>query len=617
MNNHTILSKYPYAGSSQSLMEYFYIIGYSKDKISNLTSKNNLQSLQPEILSIINNSNKVNVVDSEIILHQVFPSIPAIIDLNEQKSRPKKSTVIFMINPDDYHKPIKNPSCCSGLIFHESNKSNPKLLIPKAFCIISQYPFFSFFNDLNKRIFDLFKKNLEIPIEIIIYNMLNFIPAPINFDLELNIFPLSEPNSNLIKSPSINNPNNGIASEARAFSTVSVNSNSSVGSNNSNNITYKLRQLSGYPQIDMDIIKLFNFLPIENIIEIFLMLLLEIDVIFFSKNLEILNPLMYILSKLTFPCDDSIYQWNIVSVSKLEFSNENIFSGRTGTLIIGVNCSYDSSIETYKVRGNNFVVDLDNKKLEYITTCQEEFDTMNNFRKFIKASIFPSISYSYIFSNPNSGNTNFFYWNFLNKFYNDILYLVNKYRTSLPAPYNNQIFINSSTAANERQTIANNHNSSNFNNINEAYGLLFDFFDYSDIDRIYKTNKEVQEVFYSFMIQLLSVFYSFFKLKSISEKNIDISEENNNFFIKCIDENIDKEFFDPKYKTFNENEKFFYNNFISTKRYDKFFSGYIVKNDANNMHKMPFLITEEFIYVFKSQSIDLTNVIYKGSLFIL
>lgn len=652
MNNHTTYKKYPYAGYSQNLMEYFYIIGYSSDKISSYGTKNNQHLPEPEILSIVNNSSQIKVVDSEIILRQIFPSTPGVIDINEQKARPKKSTVIFSLNPDDYNQPIiKIPSCCSALIFYEqNNKLNPKFFIPKAFCIVSQYPYFSFFNDINKRILECFEKKLDIPIEIIIFNMLNFIPSPINFDLELNIFPMNEKNNKIfnkafsVSSGSFrnNNSNKGnlklkanvnthinstthntnnnfninTGKDSRTFSNTSHNSNSSSNSPMYHNFTYKLRQLSGYPQMDMDIIKLFNILPIESIIEIFIMLLLEIDVIFFSKNLEILNSVMYIFSKLTFPCDDSDYQWSIVTVSKGEFSLDNRFSGRTGTLMIGVNCTYEATIETYKVRENNIVVDLDNKKVEFITTSQEEFDTMSDFRKFLKVSILPAASYSYLFINQNTPGANFFFPNFLNKLYTDLLYYVHKNRALLPSPYNLFSLNSCSNVANDRQTLANNNiilSNLNFNNANEAYGALFDFFDYSDVDKIYKSNKEIQEIFYNFMIQLLSVFYNFFKLKSISEKNIDISEEMNSFFIKCSDENNDKEYFEQKYNTFNEHEKYFYKNFISSKRYDKFFLGFLVKSDVNKMHKMSYQFSEEYIYILKSQGVQLNSDVLKGN----
>lgn len=609
MSKSQTFKRYPHSGYSPNLMEYFYIVGYSRDKILNQTKIKELDSSEPEILSVLNNSNNIPAIESEIILNQIFPNKPNFDLLNDPKTRPKKQSVIFILNPDDYNKPIKQPKCCSALIFYETTKSsnnNNKLYIPKAFCIVSQYPYFSFFNELNKKIWESFKKNLDIPLEIIIYNMLNYIPSPLNFDLELNIFPM---NNNSLKEENKNLTEN----KEKDNRTSSIKSNGSGGSFPSWNTTYKLKQLTGYPLIDMDIIKIFNILPIEDVIEIFLMILLEIDIIFFSKNLEILNPIMYMLSKLTFPCDDTIYQWNIVTVSKAEFSQDNKFASRPGTIILGVNCSYDDSIEVLKIRDNNIlIVDLDtnlpyknNKRIEFITSKEKEkdFEEINNFRNFIKNSIFPSQNYSYFVLNKNQTQLNFFFANFIKGFYHNLYFFVFQNKNST---------LNNTLRNTERNTISINSNLQQNNNY-EGNEQIFDFFDCSDQEKLHKNNKEIQEIFYNFMLKLLSVFHNFFKLKNITEKNIDISDEKSSFFIKCSDPSNNREFFESKYNLLNEFEKFFYDSFIETKRYDRFFMGFIMKFDSNKMHKIANQFSEEYIYILKSDALDLNLAINHGN----
>ena len=54
--------------------------------------------------------------------------------------------------------------------------------------IISQYPFFKIFNELCDEIFELFNKNqFQIPIEIQIYNIINFFPAPDDTGLKMTL----------------------------------------------------------------------------------------------------------------------------------------------------------------------------------------------------------------------------------------------------------------------------------------------------------------------------------------------------------------------------------------------------------------------------------------------
>jgi len=623
--------KYPLAGFSPNLMEFFYIIGYSKDKINNLNTKIPETLGRPEILSVINNSNKIKELESNSLIDLIFPINPNIVGFSESSSiKPKKSTVIFSINPDDNNGlPIKNPNCTTALIFYEQHKENNKLFIPKAFCITSQYPYFSFFNELNRKILELFKKDLEIPIEIIIYNLINYIPSPINFDLELNLFPkkthktsemnthfdnsLNSPNklikdiSNIIiLNNNINNFNN--YDGQRTYSSISKNSTTSVNSNSNSNINtiYKLKQLSGYPQIDMDILKLFKILPMELIIELYMIILMEhLDIIFFSKNLEILNPVMYIFARLAFPCDDSMFQW-ILSVSIENFIPENHFVGKPGSIMIGVNCAYDTSLKDtiYKIRENpHYIVDLDNKKMEFITTNKTEYDKVINFGKFIKQSIFPPYNPSnYLLNfNPNTNlNNNFFFKDIFLNLFNDLNNVCYKKENNLKNVAGNNPNLNNNNGAtnvaNERGSIFYNRN----NNMNLCDDINFDFFDYKDIERIYKTNKEVQEIFYNFNLKILSVFYSFFNLKFIEEKNIDKFDARNTYFIQGSDSKNEKD-------NFNEYEKYFIENFKTSKRYDKFFLGFIVRNEVIRMYRMGLQFSEEYIYILKSSAIEINH----------
>ena len=55
-----------------------------------------------------------------------------------------------------------------------------------------------------------------------------------------------------------------------------------------------LNQLNGYPIIDFDLYEIFNLLPLNLIIEIYIFIFLEQSVLFFSSNLELLNIIMYI-----------------------------------------------------------------------------------------------------------------------------------------------------------------------------------------------------------------------------------------------------------------------------------------------------------------------------------
>ena len=75
-------------------------------------------------------------------------------------------------------------------------------------------------------------------------------------------------------------------------------------------------QASGYPYFDIDISQIFNLLNVDMIIKIFIITVIEQNILFFSKNLQNLNLTMFIFYALNYPYNDSTYFWHIVSVSK-------------------------------------------------------------------------------------------------------------------------------------------------------------------------------------------------------------------------------------------------------------------------------------------------------------
>ena len=150
-------------------------------------------------------------------------------------------------------------------------------------------------------------KDIEsIPVEITIYNIINFIPSPMNYSLNLDLFSYI------------------LTSEKEVV----------------------IRQLSGYPYLDFDLIKIFNILPINFVIEIFILTIIEQNMLFFSSNLELLNMVMFIMFVLNYPCNDTPFFWHIVSVSKDNFDSDNTFAGKVMDSLLGVNTTYNDNINT-------------------------------------------------------------------------------------------------------------------------------------------------------------------------------------------------------------------------------------------------------------------------------
>ena len=355
-----IIKKYPYLGYSPNLIEYFGIIGYSEtfipELISSIKNSNsylnsntqsqlkNISPYPPTVLSSITSNNDYGIVDNELIITQLYPDNPKIFTVEQNQPEPEKSNAIYSFCFDSLDGQTKLFYTCFGFKFYEIFKDEEdKYYIPKAFCIISQYPFFNAFFNICSNLYDILneKKNV-VPFEILLYNIINYIPSPINTKLELYLFTTDE------KDPKI-----------------------------------ELNQLSGYPNLDFDLFEIFNLLPLNLILQIYVLTFLEQNLLFFSSNLEILNIVMYIMYMFNYPCNDSTYFWHIVSVGKNNLVEENKFVGKIMLSLLGVNCTYDPSIDTSAFAESHYVVDIDNKKLIYKESLNISMDEKEDSNKLI------------------------------------------------------------------------------------------------------------------------------------------------------------------------------------------------------------------------------------------
>ena len=355
-----IIKKYPYLGYSPNLIEYFGIIGYSEtfipeliSSIKNLNSNpnpnnqsqlKNISPYPPTVLSSITSNNDYGIVDNELIITQLYPDNPKIFIVEQNQPEPEKSNAIYSFCFDSLDGQTKLFYTCFGFKFYEIFKDEEdKYYIPKAFCIISQYPFFNAFFNICSNLYDILteKKNV-VPFEILLYNIINYVPSPINTKLELYLFTTDE------KDPKI-----------------------------------ELNQLSGYPNLDFDLFEIFNLLPLNLILQIYVLTFLEQNLLFFSSNLEILNIVMYIMYMFNYPCNDSTYFWHIVSVGKNNLVEENKFVGKIMLSLLGVNCTYDPSIDTSAFAESHYVVDIDNKKLIYKESLNISMDEKEDSNKLI------------------------------------------------------------------------------------------------------------------------------------------------------------------------------------------------------------------------------------------
>ena len=518
--NDLLIKKYPYMGYSQNILEYFAIIGYQDNFIPIVI--NSKKKYYPTILTSVTSNTDFGIIDNQLIISQIYPSIPSLIYVNKNdiinvitQEKPPISSVIYSFCFDSTDGKSKLFYTCYAYKFyekyyHQLNNSNFEeyYYIPKAFCIISQYSFFSLFRYICKNIHKIFtkKENNTLPIELLIYNIVNFIPSPLNYNLYLELFSFYDCNISPIE----------------------------------------MNQLSGYPYIDFDLKEVFNILPINLFLEIYLMTIVEQSMLFFSSNLEILNMVMYIMYILNYPCNDSTYFWHIVSVSKDNLNEENKFVGKVMVSMLGVNATYDDCIDTSAFGGYHFIVDIDNKKiilkesLDLSLNEKEDSENLGKFHNYIKDII------------KDKNVESLFLKTFIKRLKSNLESIIFKEQdNSTPRKYNCFFNKNKST---------------------------------------YFNNRRIQEYFYDFCLNILTLFYQDLTLVASYDKIKRVEFNNEDQFRKIKDLGINSQS-----KSMVEGEIIFLELFRGAVKYKTYFENFIQNKDTMDVYKIALLFSDEFI----------------------
>ena len=593
-----------------------------KEKKSNINSLY-IKSISPILLSEISSDYNKEIISIDLMKDLIFPkgckffyyvsdikeseennsdidsvkSAPKIINSNEvkninNKNKPNSYNVIFSSNPQIENNSKKSINCYAFVFYkkYEININPGKMLYfytPYTYCIISEYPFYYSFNQLCNQIYALSKKPIEIPLEIILYNIVNFIPSPFNYNILINldIFYNSPNIENTY--PSINNISEKIEEN------INEKSNYIKGtrySNKSLNIEKDLKEikplkknikitfpsikfeiLSGYPLIQYNLVKvLLHKMTPEDIITIFFYTFLERSVIFFSNNIELLSLTINSYINLNFPLNDEKYYFNNVSISFDDYINGNSnFTGTAFTNVIGINSEYrEDYISNHIKLSQHLVVDLDNGYVKMVNK-----DNNSDF-------------------NDGDGDNDENIFKFLKKIYKNKEMKENMKQTILYKEVKNIFEMLTDL---KKKLIEKNDK---FKKIYDGKYIDYDYLeDYNDKDKIYsikQNNKNIQEAFYSLVNNLCIYFYENLSLKT--PENF----ENKNKKLDPMDVIFNDKFMeDSKYI---EEEISFLKELRQTMKFQSFVFGFIKSYNPIDLYKIPLTFTEEFLSMLSSKS---------------
>ena len=306
----TSLRKYA-TSNSIHLIDYFLIVGYEdiyiqekliKDiesiDISSSNAKTNIYKSKnyPTVLSSISSDYEGEIIDDEEIIKSIFPLKEVNIYFNKGDNIDidlNQKILIFSKKEKDI---INNGF---AYIFYEgiTLPNRTRIYIPKIFVIISQYQFYTTFYNICKEIHNLFySNNIQIPIELQLYNIINYTPVPIGKRLDMSLFPFYD----LIEINKCQCNEEFISLDEQKI--------------------YSIDRIKGYHEPEINIKELFEVINIELFVEIYIKILLGNNVSIIYNDIEILSIIIYLLNLFLFPLNVNLNENNII---KSDSTNEN------------------------------------------------------------------------------------------------------------------------------------------------------------------------------------------------------------------------------------------------------------------------------------------------------
>ena len=555
------IKKYQYHGTSPYLIDKFVIIGYSvldyeKNILPSLKTplvqktqpgqfffpSNGISfqvPVEPTIISEISSNYDKTVLENDTIIELVFPNRPIGYFFESKKAYasdkgenlPKAQTIVFNSNPST-NEGLKMSFNGLAHCFYEKFKTENGhyYLFPKAFVVVSEYPYYSSFHQMMLKIKYLFNtEELEIPLEIVLYNLINYTPSPLYATIELDFWS----NVCLMPKPEVN-----LRQSAGFLTRRSLDIQKQQPSSNDNKDPIVFPKLTGFPLIQINLHRLVGFLSPQIVLKLFVFSLLEKDIMIFSSNLELISTTIFAFLSLNYPLNEGNYYWINASVSLSNLENQSsVFASYSFPTILGVHSPYTNSYDySFIGKKDHFILDLDNKNFEYM--YKEETEEVKNINIIIE------MIKNVIRDKSIVGLNNTWIYPALRKLYGKIEKLDKKKMS-----------------------------------FSGMYPKLFENVDDNE-------NQKIQEMFYQFILQCVSALYKNITLHSATELGND-SDRNR------INETFYNEYNYNNEKNAKSEERLFFEEFRTTFKFSSFVEGFIKSHSNYGLYHIPFTFMDE------------------------
>ena len=383
-----------------NFIDYFLIIGlepniYKKDwlfkeDLKTINEKHK-EEITPKIISSFPYFEKSTIAYDDSILIHCFPNGYKLI---KSKTKPKQNVFSFILDNNYYNLnyPQKYLTC---LICYESiaeykvlseiekdpnfdinNKEKkdfkssikePDLYIPKCLLIMSLYPHFG---EFEKIITEIYNYSLNLVFKQIDNNNPS---SKIDENLKLKqrriSFRKMSQFAEFIKIKDVNQPIDKIIENLlielpvppRGVTTMKYYLNEEER-------TIKQNEMNELPLLDVNLQRIFTEFELKDVITIYNYLFLECRILFFSKNIDVLNNYIYGLLTLLFPFQ---YQYQVITI--LPEKNFEIIESIT-PFIAGINEEYKDNffeIHNFQLSDCILIIDIDKGKIKKVNQNEE------------------------------------------------------------------------------------------------------------------------------------------------------------------------------------------------------------------------------------------------------
>ena len=302
-----------------TLIDLFLIIGYDTDEDSlncyndkiDVKLNNPYPTLLGNVQSMMFNDNKL--IENDYI-RLLFPNPPNVYSSSMKNIEKYIQSYerFFTFQEPKADEEGKNSIYGYSYVFYEQLNT---CYVPKAFFILSKFPLYAFYRKLSQYILSQFKEdNLKVPIEILLFNIINFIPPTINNSIFLllpqrEIIPPQEKRDSIVGQT---NMRTSFVSVPEERPSVTPGMNKAILKSlqskeilqRFDNPSIKIHEVQHFPYIDLNLSQLLNNIQPEMLGMIMIFTFFHYRMFIVSEDEKVLDFILQMIAHLNYPFND-------------------------------------------------------------------------------------------------------------------------------------------------------------------------------------------------------------------------------------------------------------------------------------------------------------------------